>query len=68
MTEPPPPRLVTAELAALYVRTTWKIPTEPTTVRSWASRKRISNHGARFDLNEIDKYIRKRLGLKEVAS
>lgn len=58
--------LVNAIVAAHYVTTTYDYPISPITVRSWASRGRIGNHGTgpkadHYDLDEIDTYIRKRL-------
>ena len=69
----PRKRLVDATVAALYIKKTYNEDLSPTTIRSWARRGRISNYGtgrtgAHFDLNEIDAYIRKRLGRGDVAS
>jgi hypothetical protein len=64
--------LVNAIVAAHYIKTTYQLTVSPVTVRSWARRGRIGSHGAgrqgdRFDLDEIDIYIRKRLGRGDVA-
>lgn len=69
----PPRLLVNAIVAAHYVKTAFGINVAPGTVRSWATRGRIGNHGTNrkgdhFDLEEIDTYIRKRLGRGNVAS
>ena len=71
MTEPRK-RLIDAAAAAVHIKDAYKMAVAPATIRSWARRGRISNYGAgragaHFDLDEIDAYVRKRLGGGDVA-
>jgi hypothetical protein len=69
----PRQRLIDATAAALHIKDTYGVVVAPATIRSWARRRRIGNYGAgrtgaHFDLDEIDAFVRKRLGRGDVAS
>jgi hypothetical protein len=59
----PRKRLVDSTVAAYYIQHAYGITLSPATIRSWATRGHIhrygtDRHGAHYDLNEIDAYIR----------
>lgn len=61
----PRKRLVDSTVAALYLAQAYGLSVSPITIRSWAIRGHITRygtgrHGAHYDLNEIDAYIRLR--------
>lgn len=62
----PRKRLVDSTVAALYLARTYGLDISPITIRSWATRGHIARygsgrHGAHYDLNEVDAYIRSRV-------
>lgn len=61
----PRKRLVDATVAALYVKSAFRVIVSASTVRSWATRGHIARYGdeepGHFDLNEVDAYVRRRL-------
>ncbi|BBG01571.1 hypothetical protein C8E95_6791 [Pseudonocardia autotrophica] len=53
--------LVTAELAALHLATTYGLQVTPATIRKWAARGHFPSHGARgsrhcYDLEEVQHF------------
>lgn len=57
------PILVDSVMAALHLRRAYNATVKPATIRQWAARKHISNHGygqRRYDLREVVAEARKR--------